>query len=219
MSDELDQDAQDLDVELPSSDLYSAEFLVDKKRGIYKGKKMNLYRVRWTGYSATDDTWEPIENLNDTLLADFEESLKRRRPKQQSNPPPEDTPLVTWSDLSQILGLCPPEYLPHCLRPAPRTKMCIHSDKGQNQLSIRSFFASSDVSHQNSASSNRSNQQCVGEESDAASRTQLKARPAATSGNIAESPFAAECSRCSRRPRLKQAAPSRSPLANVLMNY
>jgi hypothetical protein len=220
MADELAQDAHDLDTELPSSDLYSAEFIVDKKRGIYRGKKANLYRVRWTGYTAADDTWEPIENLNDALLSDFEESLKRRRPKQQSNPQPEDTPLVTWSDMSKILGLCPAEYLPHCLRPAPPTKIkCIHLDKDQNHLPNISYFSPSDISHQNSGSSNGSNQQCIGTDNDAAPRTQLKARLAATSGHISDSPFVTECSHYSRRSRFKQAAPSRSMLANVLMNY
>ena len=59
MNDGLDADARD-EADSYASDLYSAEFIVEKKRGSYRGKKMTLYRVRWTGYTEADDTWEPI---------------------------------------------------------------------------------------------------------------------------------------------------------------
>jgi hypothetical protein len=218
MSDQLAECSRDKDDELASSDLYSAEFIVDKKRGTYRGKKMMLYRVRWTGYTAADDTWEPIENLNDVLLSDFEETLKRRRPKQQSNllSLEEDTPLVTWNDLLQILGSCPPEYLPQCLRPTPLPMVpCIYLDKWEKQPTIKPLFSSSDFS-QNSTSSSGSNQRYA-EESD--SCPLFKGCLAGSPGRVAIAPFAREYIQCPRRPRLKKAAPSRSPLANVLMNY
>ena len=219
MSDKLGDDAGDRNAELASSDLYSAEFIVDKKRGTYRGKKTNLYRVRWTGYTAADDTWEPIENLNDALLSDFEESLKRRRPKQPSNAVllEEDIPLVTWSDLLHILGLCPPEYLPKCLQPTPIPKVKRNfAGEGQEQPSIQAFFSSSGFS-QHSGPNSSLNQRIA--TADINDFFPCKSRQAASPGRVSAAQHANESVRYARRPRLKQAMPSRSPIANVLMNY
>lgn len=222
MNEQLVNDAHDRDAELASSDLYSAEFIVDKKRGTYRGNKVNLYRVRWTGYTAADDTWEPIENLNDTLLSEFEESLKRRRPRQQSNAPApeEDTPLVTWNDLLQILGSCPPEQLPHCLQPTPlphSPKISRnYSDKDNKQLLMSSFYSSSDFS-QNSVSNNGSKHRSAAAESVAF--PEVKCHLVAPKGHAPVTPLSNKSICCARRPRGKQVAPSRSRFANVLMNY
>ncbi len=51
---------------------YEAEAIVGK-RG--KGRRVE-YKVRWLGYSATDDTWEPISNLENCkdLIAEYDEN-------------------------------------------------------------------------------------------------------------------------------------------------
>lgn len=184
------------------SDLYSAEFIVDKKRGSYRGKKMTLYRVRWTGYTEADDTWEPIENLNDTLLSEFEELLKQRRPRQQHSPSQEEAPSVTWSHMLAMLGSCPLERLPNCLHPhlpavvqpsrPPELKSKDTVTGQDKRLTITCFFRPNN----HSASSNGLNQQHTAVETNYAPQAQTI---------------------CSR-PRSKKAAPSRSPLANVFMN-
>ena len=53
-------------------DVYEPEFLVDERRGV-SGRRE--YRVRWQGYGAADDTWEPREHLlvgAQQLLRDWE---------------------------------------------------------------------------------------------------------------------------------------------------
>ena len=53
-------------------DVYEPEFLVDERRGV-SGRRE--YRVRWKGYGAADDTWEPREHLlvgAQQLLRDWE---------------------------------------------------------------------------------------------------------------------------------------------------
>jgi hypothetical protein len=205
------------------SDLYSAEFIVDKKRGTYKGKKMTLYRVRWTGYTEADDTWEPIENLNDALLSDFEESLKQRRPRQQQSPSRDEAPSVTWSHMLAMLGSCPLERLPNCLHPhlpavaqpsrppEPKSKDT-HAGPG-NHLTILHFFRT------HNHSSNGLNQQYSAAETYSAHQAQTICPPA--NSGVAHAAFVQNqpCGlSCASRPRSKKAAPSRSPLANVFMN-
>lgn len=217
MNDEFGQEAHD-DAASFASDLYSAEFIVDKKRGSYRGKKMMLYRVRWTGYTEADDTWEPIENLNEALLSDFEESLKQRRPRQQHSPSQEDAPPVTWSSLLTMLGSCPLERLPDCLHPRtsaasqenrlPEQKR-VSEDLEGKKLTIKCFFRPS-----NTVSSSNGLNQIFAEVS--TPQTQ-NSRP---SSGIASAQPENQTDRlsCTSRPRWKQAAPCRSPLANVLMN-
>jgi hypothetical protein len=201
-----------------SSDLYSAEFIVDKKRGSYRGKKMILYRVRWTGYTEADDTWEPIENLSDGLLLEFEESIKQHRPRQQASSSQVANPLVTWSDMLQMLGSCPPECLPNCLHPPPpavseQKVQLLHSDKDQKQRSMKDFFLSQNFCI-NTAPLNGSNPKS------STSETLLNTRQDGKASLVTNAAAGAQSDRhsCEYRPRLKQVAPSRSPLANVLMN-
>ena len=43
---------------------------------------MKLYRVRWKGYSAKDDTWEPIENISEgcfELIDAYYESVNAKK--------------------------------------------------------------------------------------------------------------------------------------------
>ncbi|KAL3810410.1 hypothetical protein ACHAXA_007038 [Cyclostephanos tholiformis] len=59
--------------------LYKVEKIVDHwsdKRGVL------LYRTRWMGYTAKDDTWEPAENVSSTGHIDRYERLLRRKRKK-----------------------------------------------------------------------------------------------------------------------------------------
>ena len=217
ISDGIDMDSHDKAADAASSDIYAAEFIVDKKRGSYRGKKVLLYRVRWTGYTAADDTWEPIENLNDVLLSEFEESVKLRRPRPHSTSLPKNTPLVTWSDMMQMLGSCPLERLPNCLRPQspekpPLKLKCMTPGVGHNTL--ERYFST-----ENFDSALKYKRPVVAE-GDAAPETHLTSPPAPASGNMDAGAARTQSDRisCTSRPRLKQAVPSRSPLANVVMS-
>lgn len=217
MNDELGQEALD-DAASFASDLYSAEFIVDKKRGSYRGKKVMLYRVRWTGYTEADDTWEPIENLNEALLSDFEESLKQRRPRQQHSPSQEDAPPVTWSSLLTMLGSCPLERLPDCLH--PRTSAASQENRlpEQKRVSVdvegKKLTVNCHVRPSNTVSPSNSLNQKFAEVAT------FKTENCCQTNVIASAQPENEPERlsCSSRPRWKQAAPCRSPLANVLMN-
>ena len=56
------------------SDIYRAQKIT--KRRVIRGKP--LYRIRWNGFSAKDDTWEPPDNILDkSLLDDFYERHPR----------------------------------------------------------------------------------------------------------------------------------------------
>jgi len=196
-------------------DLYAADFIVDKKRKTHHGKLTYLYRVRWTGYTEADDTWEPIENLSDALLSEFEESVKQHRTRPHSTSLQTVTPLVTWSDMMQILGLCPVERLPKCLRPHSEAKpplklKCVMTDSGQKQITLERYFSSSIIGH---------NKQPATANGDATPEPRPNFPLAPTSSNIdAAAGTQSDRISCSSRPRLKQATPSRSALANVIMN-
>lgn len=45
---------------------YEVDEIVDYEN--YNG--IELVRIRWTGYSSADDTWEPLSSLNDVLRQD-----------------------------------------------------------------------------------------------------------------------------------------------------
>ncbi|KAI7873432.1 hypothetical protein K492DRAFT_112542, partial [Lichtheimia hyalospora FSU 10163] len=60
--------------DVPADEIYEVEAIVD-----HKSHKDNfLYRVRWAGYDAEDDTWEPPEHFNDTSV--ITRYWKRRNP-------------------------------------------------------------------------------------------------------------------------------------------
>ena len=57
-------------------DIYEPEALVDERVG-QRGRPE--YRVRWKGYGAAEDTWEPREHLlvgTEQLLRDWERSKR-----------------------------------------------------------------------------------------------------------------------------------------------
>ncbi|KAJ8314976.1 hypothetical protein KUTeg_007126 [Tegillarca granosa] len=65
-------------------ELYEVERIV----GISKAGNKTTYKVRWRGYGPSDDTWEPIENLQSCLdlIEDFEnkkEIIKRKRAEER----------------------------------------------------------------------------------------------------------------------------------------
>ncbi|EEQ82176.1 hypothetical protein NCER_101155 [Vairimorpha ceranae BRL01] len=61
-----------------NEDTFAVEKILDRK--IIKG--IPWYLIKWEGYSDSDNTWEPRENINaDELIEDFESKipLKRKR--------------------------------------------------------------------------------------------------------------------------------------------
>ncbi|XP_069130202.1 M-phase phosphoprotein 8-like [Argopecten irradians] len=54
---------------------------VERIMGMSKASGKTLYKVRWRGYGATDDTWEPIENLQSCL--DLIEEFQKKREEQR----------------------------------------------------------------------------------------------------------------------------------------
>ena len=59
-----------------SSTFYEVEKIVDKR--INKRTRKVEYLVKWEGYSSKDNTWENVENFNDSerLIKQFNDSLK-----------------------------------------------------------------------------------------------------------------------------------------------
>lgn len=58
---------------------YEVEKCVDKR--IVKGKIQ--YLIKWKGFEDTDNTWEPIENLEcSELISEYEETLKKKNGKE-----------------------------------------------------------------------------------------------------------------------------------------
>ena len=47
-----------------SNELYQVEKIIDDK--LDKDGVTILYKTRWVGYAAADDTWEPTENVAST---------------------------------------------------------------------------------------------------------------------------------------------------------
>lgn len=61
-----------------------SEFIVEKilEKKLGKNNKV-LYLLKWKGYDDTENTWEPVENLEDCrdLIRDFEDKFKRKASK------------------------------------------------------------------------------------------------------------------------------------------
>ncbi|XP_003748184.1 chromobox protein homolog 1 [Galendromus occidentalis] len=57
------------------------EFIVEKilEKKLGKNNKV-LYLLKWKGYDDTENTWEPVENLEDCrdFIRDFEDKLKKK---------------------------------------------------------------------------------------------------------------------------------------------
>jgi hypothetical protein len=56
---------------------------VDKIVGYETRDDKEFYKVRWKGYKASDDTWEPRNHLSNAtdLIAAFEEQWNRQNPR------------------------------------------------------------------------------------------------------------------------------------------
>ncbi|KAH7696018.1 chromo domain containing protein [Aphelenchoides avenae] len=65
----------------PLNEIYEVEFVVDKGLGDDDGP---LYKIRWTGYDESVDTWEPLENLTDAMDAvhEYEKAIRRSRSRK-----------------------------------------------------------------------------------------------------------------------------------------
>lgn len=62
-------------------DLFKVEKILDRKRDKKNGA--TLYKIRWKGYDATHNTWEPLDNVASTGHVDrYERQRKKRKPKK-----------------------------------------------------------------------------------------------------------------------------------------
>ncbi|XP_033741181.1 M-phase phosphoprotein 8-like [Pecten maximus] len=82
------ENSDDKKASIAGSDLSEREesseeelYEVERIMGMSKASGKTLYKVRWRGYGATDDTWEPIENLQSCL--DLIEEFQKKREEQQ----------------------------------------------------------------------------------------------------------------------------------------
>jgi hypothetical protein len=74
--DGVDESGSDSDDDM----IYQVERIIDSRPSVDKGVELLEYRVRWEGYAAADDTWEPSANILDkTLVTKFDEVGERAR--------------------------------------------------------------------------------------------------------------------------------------------
>jgi hypothetical protein len=61
--------------------MYEFEKIVEEKK---KKNGKSIFRVRWKGYSAKDDTWEPAESFSDPrFINNFRKEVKRKEQEQK----------------------------------------------------------------------------------------------------------------------------------------
>lgn len=78
--DVIDSDS-DEELNLTSTHYYEVEELIDFK--VVKGEDM--VKVHWKGYSRSDDTWEPVANMNRELRHDVAKLREEYHQKSRRN--------------------------------------------------------------------------------------------------------------------------------------
>jgi len=109
------------DASASDDELWEVEKIVDQRFEDEEGNKIDVqYRVRWKGFPPGEDTWEPMENLQESLLEveAFKERRKRRDRRREEKrirkerlfnaiPDPNSLPAIPVFDVSMDIAARP----------------------------------------------------------------------------------------------------------------
>ena len=91
-------------------EVYKVEKIVGKR--VDKGRI--LYHLKWEGYSDSENTWEPKENLDcDDLITEFEKNSKKQTPSSSSDSEPA-VGVSTSASTNIKLCMCTYSSYNHC---------------------------------------------------------------------------------------------------------
>ena len=57
-------------------DVYEVETLLGKRQRTVRGRTTTEYKVKWTGYTADEASWEPASNIHKDIRAAYNASLR-----------------------------------------------------------------------------------------------------------------------------------------------
>ncbi|XP_055383053.1 chromobox protein homolog 5-like [Condylostylus longicornis] len=63
--------------------MMEGEYLVEKIQGRRVRHGIVEYYIKWDGYSKDENTWEPRENIHESLIEQFEKSLIKKQEKNK----------------------------------------------------------------------------------------------------------------------------------------
>jgi len=82
---ESESEVSDSDVDNESNDSEEKEWEVEKIVAKKIRHGVPFYKIRWTGYTSDDDTWEPAEHLPKELIDEYENNLENTLIKWNEN--------------------------------------------------------------------------------------------------------------------------------------